>query len=167
MNKYTYGNFTLGGGSWLRNSFKSINKNPYNNKIISKFITVIWQDINRMKLSKKIHNKTVLNVGSGREAMAFERIGVKNVFLVDKSYQNIKNIRFFNKINNTKIIPYHLDICSKNFIKKKFKYDLAYLNGVIHHSKNVKIFLKNVKKKLSIFFKIFNGFHVPMVLMNM
>ena len=80
MNKYTYGNFTLGGGSWLRNSFKSINKNPSNTKIINKFLTVIWQDINRMKLSKKIHNKIILNVGSGREAIAFKKIGVKKIY---------------------------------------------------------------------------------------
>ncbi len=85
-----------------------------------------WQDLCRISLQDKFIKLTVLNIGSGREALAFEKLGAKDVYFVDKSKVNFNKIKFLQKINKTKVRSLNFDICSKNFSKQKLKFDLAY-----------------------------------------
>jgi SAM-dependent methyltransferase len=146
-----YGNKTLGGGTWLNDdNFSKISDSPYSNEIIKKFETMVWQDICRTGIQNKIKRFYVLNIGSGREALALQNLGAKYVDFLDKSKSNCKKMNNLKNDPNSKIREiYNLDICSNKFKKVKKKYDFIYLNGVLHHTKNPHLALKNLCKKLN------------------
>jgi len=146
---YTYGKYTLGGGNFIK-KFTSKNSNAYSDKIISKFETMVWQDLCRISLQDKLSKLTVLNIGSGREALAFEKLGALDVCFVDKSKVNFNKVNFLKKINKTKVRSLNFDICSKIFSAQKLKFDLAYLNGVLHHTRDPQLALHNIKSKINI-----------------
>ena len=149
-----YGKYSLGTGSWIKSSFyKSSDENVYSPEIIDTYKTQILRDLSRMKIQNRIKDLEVLDVGTGRQALAFYDLGVKKVDLYDISKNNIRNFLKFNKNYSKKINSYCLDIGSDNFFKINKKYDLIYLHGVIQHTKNPINVIRNLSLKLKV-----NGF---------
>ena len=99
-----YGKYTLGGGSWInKKHFKKIDTNIFNEDILDSFQTMVLQDLCRMNIDKKINKMSVMNTGSGREAIAFENLNAKSIDLVDISKENCQNLKKYknkNKSNN-------------------------------------------------------------------
>jgi len=149
-----YGKYSLGTGSWIKKeTYKFIGQNIYTSEIIDTYKTQILRDLCRMKIQNHIKNMNVLDVGTGRQALAFCDLGVKKVDLYDISKNNIRNFKKFNK-NYSKIInSYCMDIGSDSFFKINKKYDLIYLHGVIQHVENPIKVIRNLSLKLEV-----NGF---------
>lgn len=149
-----YGKYCLGTGSWIKKEiYKSAGENIYNSEIIDTYKTQILRDLSRMKIQNRIKNMEVLDVGTGRQALAFYDLGVKKVDLYDISKNNISNFKKLNKNYSKKIDSYCLDIGSDVFFKINKKYDLIYLHGVIQHTKNPINVIRNLSLKLKV-----NGF---------
>jgi hypothetical protein len=146
-----YGKYSLGTGSWVKKEI--YNKEIYHPEIIDTYKTQVLRDLCRMKIQNNIKNMEVLDVGTGRQALAFFELGAKKVDLYDISKNNIKNFSKFNKNHSKKIKSYCLDIGTKNFFKINKKYDLIYLHGVIQHTKNPIYVIRNLALKLRV-----NGF---------
>lgn len=91
-----------------------------------------------------------MNVGSGREALALKKLGAKYVDFIDKSKSNCEKLNNLKKDQISKINDiYNIDICTDRFKKIKKKYDFIYLNGVLHHTRNPLLALKNLREKLN------------------
>ena len=83
-----------------------------------------------------------MDVGSGRQAVAFLKLGAKSVDHYDISVNNTKKISAHCK-NEKNFVSKKGDICERNFNKNK-KYDFIYLQGVIHHTKSPFQALQNI-----------------------
>ena len=132
-----YGLRTVGAGSWMSNKlFKKNLTDPFSKVVINSFKKPISLDLKRIGLLKKIKNLEIMDVGTGRQALAFLEMGAKAVDLYDISKHNINKIKKL--VKEKKSFKFkRADICKKNFNKKK-KYDLIYLQGIIQHTKKPK-----------------------------
>jgi len=139
-----YGKFTQGTGSWLSDKLFLIGmKNPYDKKVIDSYISVVAGDLSKLDINS-INGMHVMDVGSGRQTLALNKLGAKFVTHYDISKSNIKNFKTYLKKNNIKKIKSkHIDICKKNF-NQGDKYDLVYLQGIIQHVKNPKQAIINI-----------------------
>tara|TARA_B100000579_G_scaffold391325_1_gene366455 strand:+ start:1215 stop:2267 length:1053 start_codon:yes stop_codon:yes gene_type:complete len=139
-----YGNKSVGAGSWMsKKLFKENLINPFSKNVIKSFKKQIYKDFKRIKVLKKLKNFDVMDVGSGRQALAILEMGAKSVDHYDISLNNINKFRKI--LKNKKLIrTIHADICKKNFNKKI--YDLIYLQGIIHHVKYPYMALNNISK---------------------
>ena len=144
-----YGKWSLGTGYWLKGKlFKVSKEDILNDEIIDSYKSQILQDLYRIGLVKKIKNFSIMDVGTGRQALAFEKIGVKKIDLFDISKSNYDRFKKFKLDNPTIINNYRFDIGSKKFSKIKKRFDLIYLHGVVQHTKNPLMTIKNLSKKL-------------------
>ncbi len=144
-----YGRYCFGTGSWLgkRNVFKS--SNLYNKFVIDSYKTVIKQDLLRINSFKNLNFKNILDVGTGRNSLAFEDLGFKKIYHVDISKFNYENLSQIIKKNKKKNIKtFNLNLEENKFNQLKINIDIAYLHGIIHHMKFPERALKNIDKKL-------------------
>ncbi len=145
-----YGKYSTASGVWLSSgSYKNSKENIFSNEIIETYITKVLQDLLRMNLEKEIKNLKIMDVGSGRHSLAFERLGAKKIDLVDISISNYKRMKKFRKNNTTILENFNFDICSDKFKKWKRSYNLIYLDGVIQHTKSPAQALYNLRNKLN------------------
>ena len=101
MKKYNqiYGKYSQGTGSWLDlRNFNDLKKNFLNKNIKESYQAQILQDLLRMGISKNIKKMNILDVGSGRQAIAFENLKAKKIDLIkqiEKPFKmfNIKKIK--------------------------------------------------------------------------
>ena len=150
MYNQIYGKFSQGTGSWLGNKDFIKFKNSFVDKqILETYEVQIMQDLLRIKKLRKIKEMSVLDIGSGRQALAFENLSAKKVDLIDISQFNINRFKIYKKKNPTKINCRRFDICSNKFFNLKSSYDLIYLHGVIQHTKNPVLAIRNLVKKLN------------------
>ena len=144
-NKNFYGKFTSGA------SFFNSNKNLFHKKNIKYFNYQLKKNLKKMKLTEKeINNKIVMDVGSGRQALAFLPLNPKKIYHYDISYLNIKRFNKFirkNKIGD-KIISKQLDLTRNKLPKKKF--DFIYLHGIIQHTERVNVAIENLCSSLKV-----------------
>ena len=104
-------------------------KFPFSNLVIKSFKKQVTKDLKRIKIFHKIKKLSVMDVGSGRQAVAFLKLGAKSVDHYDISVNNTKKISAHCK-NEKNFVSKKGDICERNFNKNK-KYDFIYLQGVI------------------------------------
>lgn len=144
-----YGKYSTASGVWLdEKSYKNSKQNIFTEDIIETYITKVLQDLLRMNIETKIQKMSVMDIGSGRHSLAFEKLGAKKIDLIDISKSNFYRMRKFKKENRTIVRNFNYDICSLNFHKWKRKYDLIYLDGVIQHTKLPSKALYNLRNKL-------------------
>ena len=123
-----YGYYTSGAG-FLSKKEKFFSKE--NVQILDK---EIFNNCKRLGLDHiKLFNKTIMNVGSGREALGFIQFNPKKIYHYDISRKNILNFKKFIKLNklSNKIISKKLDLSRDHLPQNKF--DLVYLHGIIQH----------------------------------
>ena len=98
MYNQIYGKFSQGTGSWLGNKDFIRFKNSFVDKqILETYEVQIMQDLLRIKKLKKIKDMSVLDIGSGRQALAFENLSAKKVDLIDISQFNINRFKNYKK----------------------------------------------------------------------
>ena len=139
-----YGKFTSGTGSWLPDELFLIGmKNPYDQRVIDSYISVVAGDLSKLDINS-INGLHIMDVGSGRQALALNKLGAKFVTHYDISKSNINNFKKYLKKNNIKKIKSkHEDICKQKF-NQGDKYDFVYLQGIIQHVKNPKQAIINI-----------------------
>ena len=152
----SYGRFSLGTGSWLE--YKKFNYSPeyiYSNQIIDTYVSQVLQDLMRMKINfKNLDKISIMDVGTGRQALAFHKLGFKKIDHYDISKFNISRFRKHLIKNSIKINSKQIDIGSEKFKRIKKKYDLIYLHGVIQHTAKPDNVIKNLAQKLKVGGKI-------------
>ena len=142
-----YGEYTSGTGAWLDDKLFSLGINdPYSEIIIDSYITQVSIDLNRLCPLISVKGKKFMDVGTGRQALALNKMGAKSVDHFDISKGNINKFKRFLDTSNLKIKSKYADISSIEFATdEKFKrYDCIYLQGIIQHVKDPLQTLKNL-----------------------
>jgi len=94
----------------------------------------IKKSLKIMKISpKSLKNKTVFNIGTGREAKVFAKYGALVTHL-DIGKETVKEVKRWNKKTKKKIKTFSGDINDFNLGLKKF--DIIFLAGIYQHLKN-------------------------------
>lgn len=140
-----YGSLTTGAGSRLnKHTYFS-----YGKLSIKQYKKTIIKDLKRTKIPFK-KNYNILDVGTGRQALAFCSMTNGQVDHFDLSKENVRQTKKYAnkyKYKNLKSVNVNLDYYNKH--KKKF-YDLIYLQGIIQHFKNPQITLEKILRSLKI-----------------
>ena len=142
-----YGKFTSGAGGWLDEKiFSDSLINSFSDTLIDNYITQISIDINRLDPKFSINKKVIMDVGTGRQALAFSKLGADIVDHFDISENNIELFNNHLSKQNLSIISKQQDICDKSFVisERLNRYDCVYLQGIIHHVKDPYKALKNI-----------------------
>ena len=140
-----YGKYSLGTGGWLDDSLFEIGqKDVYSKSIIDSYIKQVSLDLNRIGL-KNLDQLSIMDVGTGRQALALHAMGAKKITHYDISSTNVKEFSHYTKLNNIPINSFNEDICNTNFNKNE-KFDFIYLQGIIQHVKNPYIAIKNLSE---------------------
>jgi ubiquinone/menaquinone biosynthesis C-methylase UbiE len=140
-----YGSLTTGAGTILTNdTFFS-----YSEKAINLYKKSILKNLKITKIPIN-NNYDILDVGTGRQALAFSKISNGNIDHIDLSHTHVQRTKKTAKrlkIKNINSIQKNLD----NYKKfKKETYDLIYLQGIIQHFKNPQTTLENILSSLKV-----------------
>ena len=132
--KKFYGNYSSGAGAII-NDNKLDFSDYFNKKVLKAYKAEIRLNTKRFKYKPyDLKNKTIMNVGTGVEALSFLQFKPKHVYHFDISEFQVKRLNNFIKKNNLKkyISSKRLDL-SKNKLPRK-KFDFIYLHGIIQHT---------------------------------
>lgn len=138
-----YGKYSLGSGSILKNSKNLFNKidDP---EVIESYKNSIIRDMKKAGIPlgalKKYH---ILDVGTGRQAIAFHRLGAKKISHFDISKENVRRMKSFIKENNLENSISTKCVDLMQYVLSKEKYDLVFLHGLVQHFSDVHTGLKN------------------------
>lgn len=128
-----YGKYSLGSGSVLSEAEKLYSEvgNP---DVIEKYKMSINRDMRKAGISlSDLQKFKVLDVGTGRQAIAFYSLGADFVNHFDLSERNIENMKRYigdNFLGN-KISTYHADLVEYALPREEF--DLVFLHGIVQH----------------------------------
>jgi len=134
----------------------------FSNKYLNHVKKEILYNCERLGLNNNsLFNKTIMVVGSGREAYGFLQFNPKKIYHYDISQKNISNMKQFTKSKklSNKIISTRLDL-SKNQLPKN-KFDLVYMHGIIQHVDHIDNALKNIAKSMKENSKLWFYFYRP------
>ena len=112
----------------------------YDKETLDYSIDIIEKELKKLGIKdfEELNNYTTLNVGTGSESIALEKLGAKMTYHIDVSNVAVNSLKKYIEDNNIKNISSNLfDLCSKdemNFIQEKC--ELVYLNGVLQHLYN-------------------------------
>lgn len=109
----------------------------------------IKTDLEKMGIDlSELKDKTVLDIGSGNQAIVFNELGAKEVTHLDISLAQVSSLKRYINANNLKNISSTvLDVIDEELPDVKF--DIVYLKGVYHHFSVPSKFLVNIKKILN------------------
>ena len=137
-------------------------KNFFSIKYLNHVKKEISYNCKRLGLNNNsLLDKTIMVVGSGREAFGFLKFNPKKIYHYDISKKNIstmKNIINQKKLSN-KIISTRLDLSINQLPKNKF--DLVYMHGIIQHVDHVDKAIKNISKSMKKNSKLWFYFYRP------
>lgn len=144
-----YGKYTPGTGSFLSDKIYEIGKHNFFHKdIINCYEQIITLDLHRIGVIKNLNRYNVLDVGTGRQALALHNLGAKSVDHYDISKSNCNRFKKYLLRNKVPIKSFQSDICEINFNKNR-KYDFIYLQGIIQHVKDPFLAISNLASSLS------------------
>ena len=99
MYNKVYGRYSLGSGSILKDP-NSVFSSIDTAEVISAYQNVIERDLLKMGIDlKSLKDMVVMDVGTGRQAIAFHRFGTKKVDHYDISEQNVIKMQEYIKNN--------------------------------------------------------------------
>lgn len=129
-----FGNYSSGANAIVDNN--RLNYSDYfNSKFLDPYKIEIKKNVSRMKLKPRdLRNKNIMNIGTGREALAFLQFKPKYVYHYDISRYQVGRMKAFIKKKKLGhlISSKQLDL-SKNPLPKN-KFDFIYLHGIIQHT---------------------------------
>jgi len=139
MKDCTYGKYSTGSGDILENDSM---KEVFNKNSIKAYENEIANNIFKMGI-KNLANIHVMNIGTGREAIAFLNLGAKFVSHYDYSKNNVRGLKEYVKINNIKNIS---SVCADivDYKLANGKYDLVYVHGIVQHFRHTGKGLLNI-----------------------
>jgi 2-polyprenyl-3-methyl-5-hydroxy-6-metoxy-1,4-benzoquinol methylase len=138
-----------------KSNFQSFKTEEYYGKLFKDFSyyhyfiepkKLLFERLKKNNINLKIFNGAdVLDFGcgNGRYTNALQKLKCKNIVGLDKSKENIKTARNNTKSKNINFIVG--DVLQSNI---KEKYNIVYCNGVLHHTSNILLGLKNIYKAL-------------------
>ena len=148
VNGSVYGKYSLGAGSILLDKDRVWSKisDP---GVIKSYKRSIKSDLAKAGISlDKLKDWVVMDVGTGRQAIAFQRLGAKLVHHYDISPENVRNMENFIEGNSLKNV---MTTECVDLVKRKFpegKFDFIYLNGIVQHFSQVGTGLRNCSQAL-------------------
>jgi SAM-dependent methyltransferase len=137
-----YGKYSMGSGSTLSDS-NLVYSDVDNEQVIDSYKQSIKFHLEKSGVFHKIKDFSIMDVGTGRQSIAFHKLGVKNIKHYDISVDNIKRMKGFITENNL-----HHELTTENVDLVKYRlpkeyFDLVYLNGIVHHFSNTALGLIN------------------------
>jgi hypothetical protein len=138
-----YGKYSLGSGNILSNPdclFSDID-NP---EVIESYKNSINKDMNKAGIPlSRLKDFTVLDAGTGRQAIAFYKLGAKKIKHYDLSPENVKRMNRYIESNSlqNKITTECVDLVK--YAPPKNHFDLVFLHGIAPCFSNVETGLIN------------------------
>jgi len=133
----------MGSGSRLKNP-NDIFKKIENKNVIKEYKNSIVRDLQKSKIKiKDVAKWKIMDVGLGRQAIAFLNITKNTVDHYDINRTNVKKIQSLIKRNK---VSQRLSTNCKDLVHAKLpvkKYDLLYLQGIVQHFSDPSKGLKN------------------------
>ena len=119
----------------------------------------IQETLDKFGLTKKELSKmSVLDIGTGRQAIRFARLGAKNVYHFDISERHIEQTKTFCKKHKIKnITSIRGDLTTDHLPEKKF--DLVFAAGIYQHIQVPALGLANFAQSLKIGGRLYLGFY--------
>lgn len=147
-------------GSFYGNySFGNIYNFLLDKKKISELKKIIYQDLKNGKINNSLKDKTIMDVGTGRQSLALSLLGAKKVYHYDISLEHVTR---FKKILKHKFSKLNIVSENKNIAKDRLpieKFDIVFLNGIIQHFSSVKEGLYNCSNSVKVGGKIWCYFY--------
>ncbi|MGL3827226.1 methyltransferase domain-containing protein [Candidatus Pelagibacter communis] len=143
-------------------SFEKMDDDFFNKKNILITSKLIKKNLKKMSITNNdLKDKTIMNVGSGREALGLLSFKPKEIFHYDISHYNIIRFKKYIKTNNlNRIIKSRRLDLSKNSLPRK-KFDFIYLHGIIQHVDHVDKAVKNLILSMKLNGKMWFYFYRP------
>lgn len=138
-----YGKYSLGSGSILPDS-DLLYSNIDNPEVIEAQKKSIIKDLHKAGIPiDKIKNYEIMDVGTGRQAIAFHLLGAKRIKHYDLSPENVARMKSFIEANSLQdgITTECVDLMEYALPKNKF--DLVFLHGITPCFSNVAAGLTN------------------------
>ena len=157
--KNFYGIYSTGT---VGDPYKDDVRNFYSKKNILIVQKRIKKNLYKIQIKKKdLRNKNIMNIGSGREALAFLQFKPRKIFHYDISPYNIKRFKsFLKKKNLSKFVKTKLLDLSRDKLPRD-NFDFIYLHGVIQHVDDVAKGLKNLILSMKLNGKMWFYFYRP------
>ena len=134
---YVYGKYSLGSGEILSDPKKLYN-DVGSPEVIESYKKQIIIDLEKSGIPlHHIPDYNIMNVGTGREAIAFNQLGAKSVQHYDLSLLNVQRMNKYIKDNalEQKLTTKYTDVVKENLPKNHFDY--IYLHGIVQCFSNV------------------------------
>jgi len=138
-----YGNYSMGGGGFSSN-IDNVFNNIADYEMIESYKTSMRRDIQRAGIPlNDFRNFKVLDVGTGRQSIAFHLLGAENVCHYDISPHNVERMNQFIVSNSLqdKIATECVDLVQ--YVPPKSNFDLVYLHGIVQHFSHTGVGLRN------------------------
>jgi len=142
-NNKVYGKYSIGGGGVLSDPDKVFCAVD-DSEVIESYKTSMQRDIERAGVSlKDFKTFKVLDVGTGRQAIAFHLLGAQQVCHYDISPYQVERMKLFIESNSLKdrISTECIDLVKYSPPSNSF--DFVYLHGIVQHFSHTGVGLKN------------------------
>jgi len=145
---WVYGKYSTGSGSIL---IDDSTEDLFNIDSIKAYEDEIKKNLYKMKVSiNSLKDMYILNIGTGREAIAFSNLGAKKVTHFDYSFLNVERMKKFIQKNNLKNIIETKNVDIVDYKLPPLSFDLVYTHGVVQHfshpGKGLKNLINSMKK---------------------
>jgi len=136
--EFVYGQYSYGSGAILKNR-DLVTERIDQDAVISDYIIEIKKNLYKAKISEnQLKSFAVMDVGTGRQAIAFNRLGAFRVDHYDYSVQNVDRLKEYINSHSTtdnSLSTIHADLVEYKLGKNQ--YDLIYLHGIVQHFSDV------------------------------
>ncbi|MBV68877.1 MAG: hypothetical protein CMJ08_03640 [Pelagibacterales bacterium] len=127
----------LTGELYGKYSFGNMYNELLSEEHIANIVNIIKNDFEIAGIIDKYSSLKIMDVGTGRQALAMALLGVKTVEHYDISKEHVNRFKKLlkkKKYSSLNILTRNLDLCKQELPKNK--YDFVYLSGIVHHFSN-------------------------------
>ncbi len=151
--------FVYGDQTWGR-AFKDITKDFFlGEKAINSATNYIQESLDVLKITpKRLRGMTVLDVGTGRQALKFHYLGAKEILHFDISRSHVEQTRAYCKEHKIKNITSVQGDLTKDKLPAK-KFDLVFAAGIYQHLNPAPLGLINFAQSLKVGGQMYMGFY--------